>query len=277
VDEVSAAVYSDDGSLLQTGGPWSCTDGAGVITDVPAGYNVRVSVTGLYLGMALYYGQTSDLFYLGRGQSVNAGTITAGSFVPTLSSPADDATVSPNGLTLRWQAVTGADRYLVTIIDADYNVVQEISASASASPSCHPDTSGLVEDATYHWHVQTVDGTGNMSSASADWVFYIHTNQAPVATIVYPYDGTVVAVGQALDCSGQASDLEDGNITASSQLAWEIVEVADPGNVSTGNGITFHVDSSFLGNQGTYTITFTATDSAGATDSESIAIEAGYF
>jgi hypothetical protein len=276
VDTVSAAVYSADGSLLQTGGPWNCSDGDGIITDVPAGYTVRVAVVGLYGTSALYYGQ-SPAFYLSRNSQVDAGTITAGSFIPTLLSPANGATVAPSGLTLTWQAVTGAAYYRVTIYDSDYGVVQEITAGASATPSCQPDTSAYMQDATYHWRVQTVDGAGNLSSASTDWVFYIHTNEPPVASILYPYDGATVAVNQQLDCTGQASDLEDGNITASSQLAWEIVEVADPGNVFTGNGLTFSIGGSFLNNAGTYTITFTATDSAGATDTVSLDVEAGYF
>ena len=42
VDNITAEVFSDADDLLQTGGPWNCSDGSATISNVPVRNNLIV-------------------------------------------------------------------------------------------------------------------------------------------------------------------------------------------------------------------------------------------
>lgn len=269
VNTVSAAIYDADGRLLQTGGPWNCLGGQGTVSGVPAERYVQIAVVGLTAGgLARYRGQSSGTIYLPAGGAVDAGLITAPAFTVTLTSPADGALVNPSSLTLAWNAVSGAESYVVEIAnDISFDaasILQTLTVDASANPSCQPDTSGLIEDMLYYWRVQVVDGAGNTSEPSGYRQFAIFINQLPTAQMIVPGVGYVHYSGSSLTCQGSATDPEDGNLTGAA-LQWELF---DPSGtlVWTGSGETPLIDYTYFSILGPYTITLEVTDSNGGTD-----------
>jgi hypothetical protein len=159
VDSVEAAVYSDAGELLGSGGPWDCLTGSGVIAGLPANYYATIVVAGISPdGTPLYTGQSAPLF-LNPG-SVDGGMITAGPFVPQLLSPNDAAIVAPGALTLRWAGRAGASGYLVTLATNDSfaaeTIVGAYTIGDGAVTTLQPDVADLQMDTPIYWHVQAV-------------------------------------------------------------------------------------------------------------------------
>jgi hypothetical protein len=271
VDTVAAAVYDANGGLLQTGGPWNCTDGQGIVSQVPAERYVQVAVVGLTTGgLARYRGQSSGFFYLPAGPTFDAGLITAPAFTATLTSPADGATVPVSGLTLAWDAVTGADSYVVEIADDigfGSAVFQTLTVDSSAGPSCQPDTSALRVDLPYFWRVQVVDGAGNTSEPSGALRFFI-SNQLPTARIIAPAGGYIHTLNTPLTCQGQGTDPEDGALTGTA-LQWQLLDI-DGQLLWSGSGAAPVIDATHFTNSGTYTITLQVTDANGGTGSASV-------
>ena len=86
---------------------------------------------------------------------------------------------------------------------------------------------------------------------------------SPTATITSPIDGNTYTEGDTIDFSGTGEDAEDGTLTGTS-LVW----TSDiDGEIGTGTSFT---KSDLL--LGAHTITLTATDSDGATGSDSLSI-----
>ncbi len=218
VDTVSAAVYDSNGGLLQTGGPWSCGEGQGSITQVPADRYVRVAVVGLSeAGLARYRGESGETLYLPGGGSVDAGLIVAPAFLASLTTPEDGAEVAPSALTLAWSAVSGAESYVVEIAsDAGFGaatVIQTLTVDASANPFCRPDASGLSEETVYFWRVQVVDSAGNTSEPSGYRYFYVNRNLMSVIISV-PLNNSVVQLGDSVSFNADVTDPDGAPLTA---------------------------------------------------------------
>ena len=88
-------------------------------------------------------------------------------------------------------------------------------------------------------------------------------NTPPTATITSPSDGSTYTQGDTISFSGTGADAEDGALTGSS-LVWTS---SIDGPIGTGGSF----QRSDLP-AGTHTITLTATDSEGATDTYSVSI-----
>jgi hypothetical protein len=285
VATVSAAVYDVGGGLLQTGGPWDCSDGQGTVSNLPANHTVRIAIVGHTAGgLARYRGESGQTFYLQSGSSVDAGLIVAGSFLPTLTSPTDGTSVMvlSTPLTLEWDAVDGADGYIVEVADdisfAGAALLQTLTVPSAANPSCQPDTSAMTEDTSYYWRVQAVDGAGNESEPTGYRQFTVNLNMPPVASIIQPADGATILVSDivssnGLNCSGTGTDAEDGSLSGTN-LVWWAVNLGDnsiqdqiDGVPIIGSNIVFY-DYLFF-SPGSYRITLQVTDSQGATDTVS--------
>jgi hypothetical protein len=90
------------------------------------------------------------------------------------------------------------------------------------------------------------------------------SNTPPTVTIADPADGATFASGASISFAGSANDAEDGDVTAS--LVW----TSDlEGQIGIGGSF-----SAVLGD-GVHTITATATDSAGASGSDTVSITVG--
>lgn len=279
VTTVSAAVYDVDGALLQTGGPWNCTDGQGVVSQVPSNHSVRVAIVGYTGGgRARYRGESGQAIYLPAGGSVDAGLIVAGIFQPVLASPndGDSVMVLAAALTLQWNVVPGADRYIVEVSDdagfAAGAILQTLVVDASTNPSCQPDTSAMTIDTNYYWRVQAVDGAGNLSEESGYRRFTISLNTPPVASISSPLDGATLTTldimsSEGLSCSGGATDAEEGTLP-DANLTWSAVDLGDNRVLDNVGGVPItggNVSLDYLFFiAGTYRITLQATDSEGA-------------
>jgi ELWxxDGT repeat protein len=62
VDKITAQVFSDTHDLLQTGGPWDCSDGGGTISNVPVRDNLLVRLCAVdNNGEEVYRGQASNV------------------------------------------------------------------------------------------------------------------------------------------------------------------------------------------------------------------------
>jgi large repetitive protein len=105
--------------------------------------------------------------------------------VPTLTSPAAGATVTLP--TLRWNAVSGASRYKVTI---EPTTVGELGGGTSfTTGTSFTPRIGLTPGATYRWQVQTVSASGREGSATPTGnqrTFTMGTPAAATATTPEP-------------------------------------------------------------------------------------------
>jgi hypothetical protein len=267
VNTVSASVYDTDGTLLSTGGPWDCTAGSGVITGIPANYYATIAVAGHAAGgLVLYRGQSAQTFFLSPGGTVDAGLIVAGTFVPTLVSPADQSVLAPVDLELQWNAMSGADGYQVTLATdnafGDAQIVQEISVDGGTT-STRPDVSGLQEDTLYYWRVQAVDGAGNLSAPSQTRRFSLSTALLGV-TITGPSNNAYAKLSLDTTFSAQVTDAS-GAPLSSTDLA--VITWSSSIDGQIGSQLNFTSNSLSLG---THTITLTVEDLNGLTGNAAI-------
>jgi protocatechuate 3,4-dioxygenase beta subunit len=101
------------------------------------------------------------------------------------------------------------------------------------------------------------DGTAIIVSKPVD-------NTPPTVSITTPSDGATYASGATIDFAGTASDVEDGDVTAS--LVW----TSDiDGQIGAGGSFSAALSD------GVHTITATATDSGGASGSDTVGITVG--
>lgn len=98
-------------------------------------------------------------------------------------------------------------------------------------------------------------------------------NQPPTAAIDAPRDGAAYEPGEVLSYAGHATDPEDGNL-AGAALAWEVDRVGDgQGPVHTATGASgSHTFPADIGEDTSYLVRLTATDSGGRSDSVQITV-----
>ena len=285
VAQVLATVFDTAGTVLQTGGPWACSDGQGTIYDIPAGGDVRVAVIGTGEDGRTRYRGESEPFYLPPGVTVDAGSITAFSFVPTPIAPANGETVTSGFVTLQWESVIGAQAYLATVTDdpdyaadPDPTAWTETFSSGPSTPSVEIDTTLLSENTDYFWWVQAEDAAGYLSEPSVSRSFQVSlltTNSPPTATIdeVLSEWGTKEE-GDGLLCRGSGSDLEDGTLP-DEQLSWQISNYDNLEDILfTGSGTEWIIPEWIFFEFGyenpLYQIRLTVTDSEGLPDTTSV-------
>lgn len=99
--------------------------------------------------------------------------------------PADGASTTDTTPTLRWDAVTGADRYEVQIADTEAGVADATAATTEAN-SYTPST-GLTNNATHYWRVRAVDSDGTATAWSRTISFTVSWG---VITGMSPADGS---------------------------------------------------------------------------------------
>lgn len=109
-----------------------------------------------------------------------------------------------------------------------------------------------------------VNGAAFVGDGSCDVAGDGGGNTAPVATIISPTDGSTFDSGQTILFEGTADDTEDRDLTA--DLIWTS---SIDGEIGTGGSFSATLSD------GDHTITAEATDSGGATGSDSVSITVG--
>jgi len=124
------------------------------------------------------------------------------------------------------------------------------------------DMSSLQDGSINTIYVRAIDGNGNVAKTDALTVTKAPSTP-PVATLTSPADGMVISQGDKLTMSGSATDEEDGSLS-DSQITW----VSNTQGL-LGQGKSLDHRGLILGN---HTITMTASDSDGLTDSVSFTV-----
>ncbi len=118
-----------------------------------------------------------------------------------------------------------------------------------------------LSDGNHTITASVTDSGGKTGSAS---ISISINNDAPVVSITSPADGSSFASGETISFAGTADDTEDGDIKAS--LDWTSDK---DGPIGTGGSLSTTLSD------GNHTITASATDSGGKTESASVSIKVG--
>jgi PKD repeat protein len=239
---------------------------------VPAPGLIRTFVAGAANPVNLEIGPGGDLFYA----DFDGGTIRRISYTPSVNQPPT--------------AVASA-----TPTSGSAPLTVNFNGSASSDPNGDAlayawdlDGDGAFDDSTASQPSYTYTAQGSYTAtlrvadpgglSDTDAVVISVGNTAPTATITSPAAGTTWRVGDVINFSGSASDVQDGSLPPSA-LSWQLILHHCPSNCHT------HPIQSFSGVAGgSFTtpdheypsyleLQLTATDSGGLTDTESIRLD----
>lgn len=182
IQTISFAVYDSEKNLLVDleDATFDCSDGKGVVENVPTGENIRLVVlaNGYGIGMTtetVYYrGEYPDEITVENGKTTELGTIDMFDYTPELSGPGQSAIIDMDELTFEWEEVTGAASYRILFsrispTGAD-PVEYETSDVSFSAPSSEDDF--FVINGSYTWSVAAIDGFGNQGNEKTRY-FYI--------------------------------------------------------------------------------------------------------
>ncbi len=197
-------------------------------------------------------------------------TITAGSapVVTILSPSADDALRVGDAVTFSGRVTDAEDA------PGDLLVAWEDEAGNALDIPCEPDATGLCETQTtlltagpQTCCLAATDQSGNTSTECVV-LDVAEGNRAPECVIVAPVDGAFAAVDSLVSLDGTVSDADGGALT---------VEWADNG-VGLSNGVvdgSGEVAASAAFGAGSHVLTLSATDTDGASCSQSVTLRVG--
>ena len=257
VDHLVATVYNQDREVLKEGGPWSCSEGQGTLSDVPAGTRGWIEVYLINAEGGIVYKGISMEINLIPGQTIDAGEIEANSFIPGLSTPAENAVVINGNVTFAWEALASAARYELQVTN-NVSGEQFLYETSGVSYQTHDLIAQLT---SYRWRIRAIGTEGDEGAWSNERSFTTEYNYIPTATISSP----------------SANDRLFGNIWFSG-YGMDMDEMTSfdysPRWTSSIDGVIGTEDSFYKGDLslGTHIITLTVTDSVGAVDSASISI-----
>ncbi len=215
----------------------------------------------------------------GTGATPTATYTEAGTFNVTLT-VTDDAGAT-NSVSTTVVVVAADNQSPVANPGGPYNGTVGVAVQFNGSGSSDPDgtiasynwdfgngTTGTgatpsttyTEAGTFNVTLTVTDNAGATNSVSTTVVVVAAANQSPLANPGGPYNGTV---GIAVQFNGSASSDPDGTIAS---YSWDF------GNGTTGVGVTPSVTYT---ESGTFNVTLTVTDNAGATNSASTTVVIG--
>ncbi|GAB6094808.1 hypothetical protein JCM14469_10600 [Desulfatiferula olefinivorans] len=177
---------------------------------------------------------------------------------PRIESPGDEAVYQvDHTVTFTGSATDAEDRVL-----AGSSLSWDSSIDGHIGTGTHF-TTGALSQGTHQITLTAMDSQGWAGSTSVSITMNPQSNTLPTAVISYPTTGSTYNLGDFIDFTGSGYDAEDGLLSGLS-LVWHS---SKDGQVGTGNTVTTHSLTS-----GSHTITLRATDSAGTSDTASVAV-----
>jgi hypothetical protein len=154
VQTVTAHVYDPGDNSLIVSESWACEDHQGTIGSVPPGSYSVVVLGNNSVDQPTYHANATGVVVPAGGSSEPV-TLELAPFVPNLSLPT-------NGVTLQWEAISGAEDYEINISEnPDMN---NPAAYIASEPRYAP--ADLTDGVRYYWCVKANDAYGNQSSSS---------------------------------------------------------------------------------------------------------------
>jgi len=121
---------------------------------------------------------------------------------PSLTSPANNATIGDTSPTFSWQSVSDAESYKIEIatasdldVDGSFvgaNVVYTYPTSGQLTSTTHSIGTDLDDGEEYYWHVVAFDAAGNEGDWSSIRSFEIDTSLPTAPTLNSPGNGTTL-------------------------------------------------------------------------------------
>lgn len=281
VQDIQVEVYRSSNDALEASEERNCGAHDMTIQNVPADVDLYVICKGYVAQQVCWQGRadgivanadqntdigTIAMTYICDDQTPPGietslpGTITDASINTTISirfnEPLAPSTISDQTILLTHEDTTvagevGYDPATYTISftpQQDLEQYKTYSYSLAATEADHvTDTAGLALIGTFNWQFTTG----------------IEVNEPPTASINTPSDKSKYALGAMIEFDGSGDDVEDGSLDGDS-LVWS----SDLNN-RIGTGSSFSTDQL---SEGTHIITLTASDSKGATGTDSISI-----
>lgn len=211
-------------------------------------------------------GAAKRIILLRNGQEIASRVASQNAPAVTVVSPNGGETLTGNSATLTWTATDTDGDSLSYAVDHSSNGGTSWSSIASglSSTSHVVDLRTLVGSSQTLFRVTVSDGF-NSASDRSNSTFTIPP-RAPVASIITPRTDQLYVGDQTIVLSGISLDIEDGFLEPSS-LSW-----SSSLDGTLGTGTSLAVNAATL-QEGSHAITLSATDSAGAIGTASIAIQ----
>jgi PKD repeat protein len=237
----------------------------------PAPGLIRTFVAGAANPVNLETGPGGDLFYV----DFDGGTIRRITFTSANQPPVAVATATPTTgaapLQVSFNGSGSSDPDGETLSYAwDLDGDGAFDDSTAANPTHTYTTSGS--------YTASLRVTDNQGASDTDQVTITVGNTPPTAVMTAPTAGTTWKVGDVINFSGRATDLQDGNLPASG-LSWQLIMQHCPSTchqhlIQTLTGVS---SGSFTAPDHEYPsyleLKLTATDSGGLTDTETLRLD----
>jgi GH25 family lysozyme M1 (1,4-beta-N-acetylmuramidase) len=201
-DSIAVAILKLDDSLLfdlamftnvtvAIGGTWSRDTSGQIYTSNPAGA-YQAAIRGKVHGFPWFKFSVT-------GSGVNQVSFQAILPAPTLTSPADNATVSGPPFTFTWSPVSGAGGYQLKLSsDPTFitDIVNDLGINGSATSYTY--NSSLTASTTYYWQMRALDGT-----TGTQWGAWsaVHSFTPQAGSTLLPPTMTSPANGAAISCA----------------------------------------------------------------------------
>lgn len=160
IESISATVYTQNGELIATGGPWTCMAPSGVISDVPPGSGLIIVFLAKDAdGNVLFRGEKDDITVY-PGATANAGAVDGYSFIPAIAFP---LSVVEEEIIVNIAPVAGATEYRVRAFDNETLETLALDVTTTETEIAFP---AFSPNATYYWQISATDAEGNQSALS---------------------------------------------------------------------------------------------------------------
>lgn len=163
VATVQAMVYDANNNYLATGGPWSCSDHTGTVHNIPAGTDRKFVVAGKDASGNVAYRGVGSGATITANNTTNFGTVTAYSFAPVLTGPANGSSVTWSSLYLTWTSRGTSVQLQISSNNSFTSIVVDNDGSSLSLPG----------PGTYFWRLRASDEYGNVSTWSTVWSFTV--------------------------------------------------------------------------------------------------------